>query len=322
MKRTLLASSFLLALVVACSSSSSGGGGGGGGGDGGGGGGGDDGGGNVTEGGVVDNPDGGGGGTDSGPGKPDLWNVTNEKIDINGTNRTYVLSVPKNYDAGKSYPLVFVFHGDGGNGGSLRGYFFFEAASGTDAIVIYPDGIDATWDLYDTDPSNHDFPFVSSLIDKLANSYNVNKGRVFAAGWSNGAFFANELACNRPGLIAAIASNSGGAPGTDQMNWPLYYQPSGYFKCVNNQQPVAAFVVQGAVDGTVTKDSGEFDATYWASVNGCGTTTTPTSLAPCTQYDSCPAGLGVTYCEIGNMGHAVWNNTAVGAWAFFQAQKP
>lgn len=324
MTRKIASASAVLALVIlACSScssgSSNGGGGGGGGGDGGNplDGGGTD----VTEGGTVDGTD-GGGPTDSGSKPPSLWNVTYEKISINGTSRTYVQSVPKNYDAGKTYPLVFVFHGDGGNGDTLRGYFFFEAASGTDAIVIYPDGIDATWDLYDTDPNNHDFPFIASVIDKVAGSFTIDKKRVFAAGWSNGAFFANELACNRPGLIAAIASNSGGAPGTDQMNWPLYYQPSGYFKCVNNQQPVAAFVVQGAVDGTVTKDSGQFDATYWASVNGCASTSTATMPSPCLAYDSCPAGLGVVYCEIPNMGHAVWSGTASGAWAFFNAQKP
>lgn len=306
----------MVALVVACSPSSNGGGGGGGdAGDGG-----TEASGNVSEGGA--NGSDGGGDADAAQGQPELWNVTSEKISINGTSRSYTLSVPKNYDAGRSYPLVFVFHGDGGNGGSLRGYFFFEAASGTDAIVVYPDGIDATWDLYQTDPTNHDFPFIASLIDKLANSYAVNKARVFAAGWSNGAFFANELACNRPGLIAAIASNSGGAPGTpDPMNWPLKY-PSGDFKCVNNEAPVPAFVVQGAVDGAVTKDSGQYDAQYWAYVNGCGTTTTATGPSPCTQYDGCPNGQGVVYCEIPNMGHAVWQNTATGAWAFFRAQKP
>ncbi len=266
--------------------------------------------------------DSGGGGADTGQNPPpSLWNVTGEKIDINGTSRTYTLSVPKNYDAAKKYPLVFVFHGDGGNGGSLRGYFFFEAASGTDAIVVYPDAIDATWDLYDTDPNNKDFPFIASVIDKVANSFTVDKARVFAAGWSNGGFFANELACNRPGLIAAIASNSGGAPGTDQMNWPLHY-PSGDFKCVNNEAPVPAFIVQGAVDGTVTKDSGEYDGAYWAYVNGCATTTMAVGPAPCIQYDACPAGQGVVYCEIPNMGHAIWQNTAAGAWAFFKTQKP
>jgi polyhydroxybutyrate depolymerase len=315
MKRTLFASAVLLSLVFACSSSSSGGGGAGGtdagplGSDGGPG---------VTEGGS--STDAAGGGVKDAAASADTYNVTSEKISVSGSNRTYTLSVPKNYDASKSYPVVLVFHGDGGNGAGLRSYFFFEAASGTDAIVVYPDGQNATWDLYDPDPNNPDFDFIASLITKLAGSYNVDKSRVYGTGWSNGAFFINELACNRPHLLAAIAPNSGGAPGTDQQNWPLHY-PNGDLKCIPGEVPIAALVVQGAVDGTVTKDSGQYDAQYWANVNGCAGTTSAVSPSPCTQYDGCPAGLSVVYCEIPTLGHGVWQNTATAAWAFFSAQK-
>jgi polyhydroxybutyrate depolymerase len=251
----------------------------------------------------------------------ELWNVTLETVNVKGTNRTYTLSVPKNYDAGRSYPVVLVFHGDGGDGAGLRGYYFFESASGTDAIVAYPDGTGGTWDLYDPDPNNPDFDFVGSLIDQVAGKYNIDKSKVLGTGWSNGAFFVNEVACNRPGLFAVIAPNSGGAPGTNDANWPLKY-PNGFMKCVNNEAPTPAYIVHGKNDATVTPDSGEFDDSYWSYVNGCASTSTATTPTPCISSDACPAGEAVVYCEIPGMGHAVWSGTAAGAWAFFKAQKP
>jgi polyhydroxybutyrate depolymerase len=287
-----------------------------------------------TEGGNPSGTDGGGGADDASSSDAndatttsdssmpqDLWTVTSETVSVNGTNRTYTLSVPKNYDPGRTYPIVLVFHGDGGNGAGLRGYYFFEAASGTDAIVAYPDGAGGSWDLYDFDPNNPDFDFMASLINQLAGKYNVDKTKVLGTGWSNGAFFVNEVACNRPGLFAVIAPNSGGAPGTNGGADPFMY-PNGFLKCVNNEAPTPAFIVHGKADTTVTPDSGEFDDQYWSYVNGCATTSTSTMPTPCISSDGCPTGEAVVYCEIPGMGHAVWSGTAPGAWAFFKAQKP
>jgi polyhydroxybutyrate depolymerase len=254
---------------------------------------------------------------------PDLWNVTQATTTVGGKTRAYLLSVPKNYDAGKTYPLVLVFHGDGYSGASMRGgVYFFEGASGTDAIVAYPDAQPGfSWDLYDTVPNNPDFAFVQTIINEVAASYNIDKTKVLGTGWSSGGFFVNELACNLPGIVAAIAPNSGGAPGTDQATWPLHY-PNGYFKCINGQLPVPAFIVHGADDPLVAKETGEFDAMYWSYVNGCGTTTSATMPTPCIQYDGCPTTLPVVYCEIPGLPHAVWSGTAGGAWAFFKQVAP
>src|SRR5688572_15778857 len=79
---------------------------------------------------------------------PSKVNVTDEKIDVDGTQRAYVLAVPKTYDAAKKYPLVFVFHGDGGDGPGMRAYHKLDTASGDDAIVAYPTGRNATWETY------------------------------------------------------------------------------------------------------------------------------------------------------------------------------
>jgi polyhydroxybutyrate depolymerase len=255
------------------------------------------------------------------PPPPPPWTVTLENLVVGGLTRSYTLSVPADYDGANSYPLVLVFHGDGETSTFLRGAMMFENASTNQAIVAYLDGVNHTWDLYDIDPNNHDFPFVTQLITSLAGTYNIDQNRVFGMGWSNGGYFVNELACNRPGLLAAIASNSGGAPGTLDPKWPLHY-PNGYIKCVNNQAPTATFVIQGDVDPVVDVTSGQFDARYWAYVNKCSQTSAAVAPAPCVLYDNCPAATPVVYCEIPGLGHGLWSNTTSGAWGFFQSVRP
>src|SRR5688500_18537528 len=72
------------------------------------------------------------------PPPPQKVDVTNETVTAMGFTRDYVLAVPKSYSAAKSYPLVLVFHGDGGDGPSMRSYVKFDDATGEDAVVAYP----------------------------------------------------------------------------------------------------------------------------------------------------------------------------------------
>ena len=41
--------------------------------------------------------------------------TTNRAIASGGSNRSYLVHVPANYDAGKPWPVVLNFHGFGGN---------------------------------------------------------------------------------------------------------------------------------------------------------------------------------------------------------------
>jgi polyhydroxybutyrate depolymerase len=256
-------------------------------------------------------------GTDTGPGAPEV-KATNESMNFNGTKRTYVLVVPTSYDATKAYPLVIDFHGDGGTGAQMRGDWPVESATHQQAIIVYPDGIGTTWDLYDTGAQNPDMPWIKALIDALAQKYNVDKSRILGSGYSKGGFFVNEMACNYPGTFKAIAVYEGGAP-DEEFNSAGTKDAQGYWRCPN-EQATAAFVFQGDADRSVTPDSGNFDGMYWAHVNGCADTMSPTTPSPCQEYASCPAGKRVTYCLIPGLDHVVWfPDGRTAAWSFFSA---
>jgi polyhydroxybutyrate depolymerase len=233
---------------------------------------------------------------------------------VSGRTRRYVLVEPARLVEARSYPLVLVFHGDGGDAQGFHEAWPFEHATGADAFLAYPEGIGRTWDL-ETTRDNPDEQFVVALVDALASTAPIDRARVFAAGYSSGGFMSNVLACHRPDLLRAIASNAGGAPYNQLAKWG-----NGYPKCPG-QKPVAMLALHGERDHGVTLDSGRFSAEYWAHVNGCNTGEMETTGYPeCRVYRGCPAGKAVGFCSVPPLGHWVWSESAGASWTFFERQ--
>lgn len=238
---------------------------------------------------------------------------TPKKVQVRGKPRDYLLIEPQTPAPGP-LPLVLVIHGDGGGMTGFHKAWQFETATQDHAYLAYLDGLDATWDL-ETTNNNRDVAYAETVINDVAAALPIDKTRVFAAGYSSGGFFANVLACHRPGLLRGIASNAGGAPFNQTEKWP-----NGFPKCPG-QQPVATLSLHGEQDFTVTLDSGRYDAEYWAYVNGCNESEMETTGYPeCRVYRGCPAGKQVGFCTIASLGHWVWTESAAATWAFFQRQ--
>jgi polyhydroxybutyrate depolymerase len=171
----------------------------------------------------------------------------------------------------------------------------------------------ATWDL-ETTKANPDERFIVALVAEIAEGRRLDRKRIFATGYSSGGFMANILACHRPGMLRAIASNAGGAPYKQLETWP-----NGYPKCPG-EEPVAMLALHGERDTGVTLDSGRFSAEYWAYVNGCQTDEMePTGYDECRVYRGCPRDKVVGFCSIPSLGHWVWSEAAVASWTFFQS---
>ncbi len=243
--------------------------------------------------------------------------VTNEAIKVGGVTRTYVLVVPRTYDAKRRYPLVFAFHGSFGSGTQFRNFYRLERASGEDALVAYPNGAldNNEWDLESVSAKNADVALFDAVVADLDMRFSLDKARVFAAGWSNGGFFSNRLACSRSKAIKAISSLSGGAPYDAKGVLPRY-KPD-FVKCEADQGGVASLSIHGVDDPEVGLDSGEFSAVYWAFVNGCSGARAPTTPRPCEAY-TCPAGKPVLFCPFPKIGHGIPPDAAELTWNFFK----
>jgi len=237
--------------------------------------------------------------------------VTPRSMLVQGRTRQYLLVAPNAPTPGPR-PLVLVYHGDGGTMTDLHDAWRWEAATGNDAFVVYPDGESRTWDL-ETKTGNKDIEFASALIEELAKTLPIDRARLFATGYSSGGFLSNVLACHRPGLFRGIASNAGGAPYNQAETWP-----NGAPKCPG-QQPTAALALHGDRDFSVGMDSGRYSAEYWAYVNGCKEDEVETTgYGECTVYRGCPAGKPVGWCPVSGLGHWVWSESAAASWSFFQ----
>jgi polyhydroxybutyrate depolymerase len=245
-------------------------------------------------------------------------NVKTETLDVEGTAREYVLAVPKTYDQEKAYPLVLVFHGDGGTGPGMRQFHTFDAASGDEAIVAYPTGINAGWDMDTPSATNRDMKFVDALVAKLSADYRIDAARLFGDGYSAGAFLINKIACRRTGFFRGIVSHAGGAPNEPSDPAATQWPGSGFTKCAGQTGGVAAMIVHGKDDGAVTFDSGDFSAVYWAALNGCSDNRSTTTPEPCLKYDGCPTDKPVLWCLIPGLGHSVWQNGAKEGWAWMK----
>ena len=90
-----------------------------------------------------------------------------------------------------------------------------------------------------------------------------------------------------------MAVHAGGAPqDRDPDNEDIVNCP--------NAIALPAFVVQGGRDDV---GGGEFGASYWAGVAGCGSTRSRSTPAICEKYEGCPAKTPVVFCVVPDQPH-------------------
>src|SRR5215470_7309593 len=137
-----------------------------------------------------------------------MGEATEHVMTAGGRERTFIEYVPKTLKPGA--PLLFVLHPSGGDAASMRqysNYEFDELADKHGFLVVYPDGFDNTWnDCRGGSPFSSkrlkidDAGFVTSLLNLEVTAHAVDRKRVFAAGWSNGAQLAYRLALEYRGF--------------------------------------------------------------------------------------------------------------------------
>jgi polyhydroxybutyrate depolymerase len=126
-----------------------------------------------------------------------------------GLLRTYRVFIPAVYNPDSIYPMVFNLHGLGSNAIEQEFYTGFDFVADTAGIImVYPDGVDNTWNVYSLTGVN-DVGFISALIDTMESHYNIDPHRVYSTGMSMGGFMSYRLACELESRITAIASVAG-----------------------------------------------------------------------------------------------------------------
>jgi len=237
-------------------------------------------------------------------------------IEIDGTRR-YILDVPEGARPQEPVPLLFDFHGFGHSGGGVWNVSRFkDMATREPFITVYPDGSTvhllgrdgAGWDVFTTD-DNRDLRFVSGLLDQLERTYCIDLARVYATGFSNGAFLSYRLACTQANRFAAVAP-VGGA----EVSLP----------CAP-PRAVPVLIYHARNDEMVAVERARAARDAWVTRNQCAGDRPPVERAPspspspsCERYTSCRDGADVEYCE-GDFGHHWPVEATERIWAFFRA---
>ncbi|MCX8090371.1 MAG: esterase [Verrucomicrobiae bacterium] len=141
------------------------------------------------------------------------WELT-----VDGVNREALVRVP---DAARTNPapVVFVFHGHGGNSRSAARKFALHE-HWPEAIVVYPQGLNTPGRLTDPegrrpgwqhragDHGDRDLKLFDALLARLRRDARVDNCRIFATGHSNGGGFTYLLWVERGDLLAAVAPSA------------------------------------------------------------------------------------------------------------------
>ncbi|MGY8925368.1 MAG: T9SS type A sorting domain-containing protein [Flavobacteriales bacterium] len=225
-----------------------------------------------------------------------------ETIQYDGLTREYSIYVPASYDGTTSFPLLFNFHGGGGDIASQIAIADMSTIADTaNFIVVYPqarqdpsDGNSFNW-IPKVPGTFDDVPFISSLIDTIAINYEIDQNRIYACGYSLGGDMSFELACKLNSRIAAIAP----VARTMQANPDSFCFP---------EHPTGVLTILGTDDNTSPYNGITYLGTeyylsaaathsYWANHNNCDVNPTMSTVSPSVERYTWSTTSGCSYVE-------------------------
>lgn len=143
---------------------------------------------------------------------------------------------------------------------------------------------------------NRDLAFTTALLDRLERDYCIDQARVFATGFSNGAFFSHLLGCTMADRFAAIAPVSGGL-----------------ITACTPSRAVPVLIQHGTHDPLVDVQQARKARDMWLGIDQCR----EHAGNGCEWHRQCRDGAEVEYCEHDG-GHHWPAEAAPRIWSFFR----
>jgi polyhydroxybutyrate depolymerase len=235
-----------------------------------------------------------------------------------GLTRQYKVHVPAGYDCRVPTPVVFCLHGLMQtavsfcvNGTGFAGGSGFPAkADQAGFILVMPNGHRNSWNGGSCCGTAQtmgldDVALMRAILAEVGTHVNVDPGRVFATGLSNGGYLSYRLACEAADLFTATAPGAGGIAGFD-------CRPG---------RPISVLDIHGTNDRFVAYSLQATSQTAIAAANGCATATVPATVpasggdTTCLTRTGCPAGIEVTACTVEGGGHDWFGDPGCGTGA-------
>lgn len=247
---------------------------------------------------------------------------TNGRIEVDGKEREYLLYVPESLDPSVAAPLVVSLHGfSQWPAHQMSTSRWNGVAEKNGFIVVYPSGrgFPKRWStsLESDTPgdSSSDVQFISDLIDRLVQEYNIDHTRIYVNGFSNGGGMATLLACKLSERIAVVGTVAGA-----YRFMPTDCEPSRWVPLITfhgNADPIVPF--WGGVS-----HSAEFTlplipkwVNEWAMLNKCNLAAAQlpvTDEVSGIRYTQCAQNAEVVFYTIEGGGHAWPGGEPIPRW--------
>ena len=139
-------------------------------------------------------------------------------IEVNGVEREFRLSTPSS-EPGTRLPLVIAFHGGTDSQEDFAQQEQFDQLGEQEKFIMAyaiaeqdRTAAEGEWFLNTAATSEEDNNFAEAIVDELSESYCIDQDRLYAIGYSLGAMFTYEIACQLNHRFAATASFAGTMP--------------------------------------------------------------------------------------------------------------
>jgi polyhydroxybutyrate depolymerase len=225
---------------------------------------------------------------------------------VAGTTRRYLILRPD--PAPASEPALLLLHPNGSSPESMANLtevVNFVATQGFWAVM--PAAIGGQWKDDPTTGNADDVTFISTLVDSLATQ-GVDATRVYAAGYSNGGFMSERLACALSDKIAAFGIDAATLrTGLASSCTPVKQRPKQFF--LGTADNIVPY------DGVANLESAASTLAFWSKQQGCPgivSTMLPNRVNDGTSvqlddHTGCAGGTALLLYTIYNGGHA-WPN--------------
>lgn len=222
-------------------------------------------------------------------------------IDVEGTDREYILRVPDDYSPSHPYRLIFGWHGRmydakwvaNGEPPLTGPYFGIEAESGGEAIFVAPQALSTGW----SNEGGRDIAFTKAMVARLRGELCIDTSRIFSTGFSFGAMMTIGIGCELADTFRAIAPMSGSLG-------------SG---CPESSRPIAYWASHGLSDSAILPQQGEAARNEFIERNHCDNTSQASEREGCVAFEKCDPGYPVTWCAFDGVhepppfaGAAIW----------------
>lgn len=192
------------------------------------------------------------------------------EFQVDGVTREAIIYVPTTAKT-SPVPVVFIFHGHGGNMRQAARSFGIEQ-HWPEAICVYMQGLPTPGAI--TDPKgekngwqaraggqgDRDLKFFDAVLARLKQDYKVEEKRIYSTGHSNGGAFTYLLWAERGDVFAAVAPSAAAFPNVRKL------KPKPAMHVAGEKDPLVKYAWQKAMMEAVRKLNGcEAEGKTWAA---------------------------------------------------------